>query len=298
MITIQKGILPLVLSFKTIDFPAGELSVRVDTSDHRFRDNASRITITARIQNHRDFMELVMATSAVQEWAGQPECLVLPYLPNSRQDRVCAPGDAFGLLAFARQIAALGFKELVTFDPHSEVAASVFKALGMKVTVITQATIIGRFDKLNARLQPAALNAIDRPLFVSPDAGANKRVSDLAALFTHPEFIRADKLRDLATGRIKETVVYGEAMAGRDVVILDDILDGGASFIPLAAALKAKGARRVELYITHGMFSKGIEPIFNGGIDAVWTTNSYRTDLGQYLNPRLTVLDLEEVFSL
>lgn len=296
MITIRKG--SETLSFKAWDFPAGEIGVRLDTDNLRFKYAEGNLSIIARIQSHRDFMELTMIVDALREWDRQPTHLVLRYVPNGRQDRVCEKGDSFGLLAFARQIAALGFTHLSTFDPHSDVTPAVFKALGLKVSVVTQATIIGQFAALNKRLQPTSPD--ERPLFVSPDAGSNKKTSELAALYGHDRFIRADKLRDLATGKIKEIVVVNprEEVEGRDIVCPDDLCDAGGTFIGLAAALKAKGARSVELYVTHGLFTKEVDPLFNGGIDRIWTTNSYRTDLGQYLDPRLTVLNLEEAFPL
>lgn len=322
MLTIRKG--AETLSFKSWLFPDGAIGIRLDTDNHRYRSNVqtrptrpdenrgfaisetktevfNSQTITARIQSSRDLMELVMVTDALREWDPTPIHLVLPYLPYGRQDRRCVKGESFSLRAFARLINGLGFARVTIFDAHSDVSAAVLD----NVKVIDQSTIIGRFDALNKRL-----HAAPQPVFVSPDAGANKRVSDLAALYGHTEFIRADKLRDLATGRIKETVVYGEAMVGRDVIIPDDLADGGASFVALAAVLKAKGASRVELYVTHGVFSRGLAPLFAGGIDHVWTTNSFQTgpfywDLpdetgsGTHATPaRFTALNLEDAFTL
>ncbi len=292
MITIKKG--AHTLGFKTWDFPSGsELGVRLDTSNYRFQmanGNPTQTTVIARIQSHRDFMELVMVTNALAEWDKAPERLVLPYIPNGRQDRVCEPGDAFALLAFARQIAALGYKKLITFDAHSEVTPSVFKALGMDVTVITQREIIGKFDTFNARIL-----AEDKPLFCAPDAGANKRVSDLAGHYGHGYFVRGDKLRDLATGKIKECVVVNpkEEVEGRTVIIVDDLSDAGGTFIGLAKALKAKGAAKVELYVTHGIWSKGTEILLEGGIDRLWSTDSYKAQ-----DANVTSLKLEDVFTL
>lgn len=299
MISIRKG--GLALSHKTWLYPAGETGVRIDWENYRFRDTSGDITIRARLQTHADFMELVMAVSALEEWDKAPRRLILYYVPNGRQDRVCARGDSFGLLAFARQIAALGFKELVTFDPHSDVTVATFRALGLKVTAIDQGTIIGRFDALNARLQPVDLNAADRPLFCSPDAGANKKVAALAGLYSHDLFIRADKLRDMATGKIKEIVVVNprEEVEGRDIVIVDDVLDKGGTFLGLAKALRAKGARAVELFVTHGLFTADLDTLipsfYEAGISRIWTTSSYRTDLAGRQN-MLTVLDLDATF--
>ena len=83
-----------------------------------------------------------------------------------------------------------------------------------------------------------------RPLFCSPDAGANKKTAELAGFYGHDYFIRADKLRDLATGKIKECVVVNprEEVEGRDVMCCDDIGDKCGTFIGLAKALKAKVA--------------------------------------------------------
>ncbi len=303
MITICKrggGTAEVSLTHKVWAFPAGEVGVRLDVENLRFKHDPRDTTITARLNTAADYMELVMVVSALEEWAQAPRRLVLAYVPNGRQDRVCAAGDAFGVLAFARQIAALGFKELVTFDPHSDVTPAVFRALGLKVTVIDQATIIGRFAQLNAWLQPATRNAVDRPVFCSPDAGANKKTASLAALYGHDLFIRADKLRDMATGKIKEIVVVNprEDVEGRDILIVDDIGDRCGTFVGLAKALMAKGARSVEVYVTHLLLTAELnsilDPLFAAGVNRVWGTDSYRTDLA---DPRLTVLSLESAFT-
>ncbi len=291
--TIHRG--GATLAYKTFLFPDGAVGFKLDHDNHRFRTGRYErglddIQIVARIKSSEDVMELIMATDALRRWTNDEVKirLVLPCCAYQRQDRLCVEGEAFSLKAFAVLINAQSYSSVTIFDPHSDVAGAVFD----RVRLVKQPTIIGRFDAFNARLQPVT----DRPVFVSPDAGANKRVAELAGLFTHPSFIRADKLRDLATGKIKEIVVVNprEDVEGRDCVIVDDLCDAGGTFIGLAAALKAKGARRVELYVTHGLFTKGVNALFPG-IDAVWTTNSYRTDLS---DPRLTVLNLEEVFSL
>jgi ribose-phosphate pyrophosphokinase len=111
-------------------------------------------------------------------------------------------------------------------------------------------------------------------VLVSPDAGANKKTFEVAKYFS-TNFIRADKLRDLTTGQIKETIVYADDLTGKTAVILDDICDGGRTFIELAKVLKAKGAAKVILFVTHGIFSAGLDPLFAGGIDAIWTTDSF-----------------------
>lgn len=307
MITITKG--SETLSFKSWVFPDQAIGVRLDTDNHRFHDArfegahgsvpADHTTIWARIQSSADIMELVMVVDALRGWDEAPIHLVLPLCPYSRQDRRCVKGESFSLRAFARLINGLGFARVTIFDAHSDVAAAVLD----NVNVIPQSQIIGAFDKLNARLQPT--NPADRPVFISPDAGANKRVAELAALYGHESFIRADKLRDLATGKIKEIVVVNprEEVESRKCLIVDDIGDRCGTFIGLAKALKAKGAASVELYITHGLFTAEIDsildPLCEAGVSHIWTSNSYRTDLnGLGKQNLITVLNLESVFLL
>lgn len=53
---------------------------------------------------------------------------------------------------------------------------------------------------------------------------------------------------------------------------------GGATFIPIAQQLKQLGAKSIVLYVTHGIFSKGLDILFNSGINNIITTNSLPTD--------------------
>jgi ribose-phosphate pyrophosphokinase len=275
-ISIHKG--DLTLDCKTWAFPGGEVGVKLDATNLRYRTTVAPYqTIVARLQNSADLMMLIMARDALTRWDPTPINLFLPYIPYARQDRVCVPGEAFSLKVFAGLINDLAFNQVTVLDPHSSVSEAVFDDLN----VVTQCQVVQRWDELANRLRRS------NTLLVSPDAGANKKTSDLAAYLTHDFFLRADKLRDLSTGKIKETVVYADDLSGLDVAICDDLCDGGASFLPLAAALKAKGASKVLLYVTHAIFSRGTDVLFDGGIDEIWCTNSFRTDI----DARVKVLD-------
>jgi len=76
-----------------------------------------------------------------------------------------------------------------------------------------------------------------------------------------------------------------DSLEGRTAIITDDICDGGYTFIKVAEQLKAKGASKVILFVTHGIFSKGLG-VFDGLIDHVFTTDSFE----HAPDPRLTVI--------
>ena len=267
------------LDYKPWVFPGGEIGVKLDVTNLRYRSTvAEHQTIVARIQNSADLMTLIMACDALARWDKTPINLFLPYIPYARQDRVCVPGEAFSLKVFANQINNLGFNQITVLDPHSSVSEALFDNLN----VITQSQVIQQWDELTTRLR--------RPntILVSPDAGANKKTSDIAAYLAHDSFLRADKLRDLTNGKIKETIVYADDLTGVEVVIVDDLCDRGGTFIALAKVLKAKGASIVGLYTTHAILPDGADALFAGGIDEVWVTNSFRTDL----DSRIKVFDI------
>lgn len=252
-----------IADYKSFLFPAGEVGVKFDPT---FKPTDT-VEIWARITSSREQVEIALIKDAIQRnWHPNKIYLVLTYLPYARQDRVCDTGESFSLKVFADYINSLDFYGVTVFDPHSNVAEACIN----KLSVIDQLHIVSEFEMLNTHIGER------KPTFVSPDAGGNKKTSVLASYFNHSEFIRADKLRDLSTGKIKETVVYANDLGGRDVIIADDICDGGATFLALAAALKKKNCGKVSLYVTHGIFSKGFDILFNGGIDYIYCTNSFK----------------------
>lgn len=285
MIKILRGGTQLKTTFFL--YPAGEVGVKLDVDNLRFYHEKGPVSIIARIQNSNDLMELALAKDALDEWLCFPEIrLHLFYVPYARQDRVCVRGEPFSVRVFARLINGLGFAHVIIADPHSDVTPALLD----RCTTVSQLDIIGKFEAFSNRI-------LQGVTFVAPDAGSNKKTSALAAYFGHPDFIRADKLRDLATGRIKETVVYCDDLKGRDVVIADDLIDYGNTFLGLAKVLKAKGAGKVVLYVTHGIFSGGTKHLFEGGIDEIYTTNSYHDTWPAGVDTeRLSILDLEKHF--
>ncbi len=250
------------LDFKEFTFPAGEVSIKLN-NNYRYFDVSTPNTILARIQNSDDLFKLALLKDALERVDKNPINLFLPYVPYARQDRVCDKGESFSLKVFADYLNSLKFNQVTIVDPHSLVCEAVID----RVKVVSQLDVINKNLEFGKRAAGCVL--------ISPDAGANKKTAEVAAFFNHSSFVRADKLRDLTNGKIKETIVYCEDFKGRDVCVLDDICDGGKSFTELAKVCKAKNCGKFVLYVTHGIFSKGIDCLFSEGIDEIFTTNSF-----------------------
>ena len=269
------------IPFKEFVFPAGEEHVQLNIESMQCETHV----IIARIQNSSDLVQLMMLRDALDR-VDCPVVLVLPYVPYSRQDRVCNPGEAFSLKVFTQLINAMSFERVVILDPHSDVTPALID----RVRVIDQASVVWAVDKLSGK----ALSRYD--LVLSPDAGSNKKASAVAKALGKTEFIRADKLRDLQTGKIIESTIYCDSLAEKSVLIVDDICERGGTFIGLAEALKKKGCKDIGLFVTHGIFGgessapTTLQTLRSNGIE-VFCTNSYSKEYASLEN----VYDVEKI---
>lgn len=256
----------LVVPVDHSTFKGGEENVKIDLR-HAPKGSIGFVEITAKIKNSSDVMALCMLVDACSRLenlhTNAKFTLNLPYIPYARQDRIMQPGEALSIKVFARIVNSLGFDEVIVDDPHSDVSAALLD----NVKIRGQDILVAEFhDQLAGK----------DVTIVAPDAGARKKAQKVADRMRLP-LVEAGKVRNVVTGQITGTTFFGD-VKDRECVILDDICDGGRTFIALAQSLKENGAKRVILYVTHGIFSFGKEVIYEGGVDEIyayhdWTEN-------------------------
>jgi ribose-phosphate pyrophosphokinase len=238
------------LKYKCFPFSGGEVSVKLDEDETGFvHDPMSPFYIKAHITSPSQIMELCLLVDALRRSYGDVNMhLHCPYVPYARQDRVCAPGEALSIKVFADILNSLHFKSVKVNDVHSDVS----------LALINNVTNIPAEVNLTPYLP--SIYKYSKPVLVAPDAGSIKKVLKVAQ--THNfEMVRADKIRDVETGEIKDTVVYTDHLGKQSVLVVDDICDGGRTFIELGKELKTKTNGNLSLYVTHGIFSKGLDEL-------------------------------------
>ena len=244
--------------YKVFKFPTGEVQVTL----MKYYPKRTQTTITGSVLSSDNLMELLQLNDALIR-AGYKEIhLIMPYCAYSRQDRICNPGESFSLRVFAQLINSCNFASVTTWDNHSDVSTAL----------INNGTNIHVKDLI----EPVSNNEYD--YLVSPDAGANKKVFDLSKRMKIP-MIRADKIRDTATGNIIDTQVYTtkEQIEGKRLLIVDDICAGGRTFKELAQKLKSIANCNIDLYVTHGFFNNSVDVIdslVDSGISDIHTTHN------------------------
>ena len=189
--------------------------------------------------------------------------VIVQTMPDQRADRVEASGMTNAAGVSAHLLANIPADELIVFDLHSDVARMVLerecKYDGKKL-VINEPLECFLETIIDCDMDPA----ISIDYVVAVDKGAVHRAESIAKHFG-AEVIYADKKR--VDGKVVGHEIIGEGdtrhLASSDVWIVDDLCDGGATFISIAKLLREEyDFQDLHLYVTHGLFSKGKEELF------------------------------------
>ncbi|MCH7516019.1 MAG: ribose-phosphate pyrophosphokinase [Bacteroidetes bacterium] len=179
-----------------------------------------RLLITTRIKSSGDIMLLLMATDAAKRSGATEIQLFIPYFPYSRQDRQMIKGEPLSLKVFADLINSQGYSKVFIYDAHSETT----------LALVNNSVGITNHDFVKEVLKDKS-----NYLIVSPDAGAYKKIFGVCQDINYKdEIIICNKIRDISNGQIKKITVDYNDLKGKDCYIIDDICDGGATFIFLA----------------------------------------------------------------
>lgn len=240
------------LGYKKWNFSGGEVGFKIEPRLYQAR----YAKIVAHLRSSHDVMELLMATDALKRQSAAEIDLVMPYVPYARQDRVCNSGEALSIKVFADLINAQGYRSVEIWDAHSDVTPALLD----RCKNVEQWEFAGKAPVFSCTI-------------VAPDAGAEKKAMKLATKYKQ-EFAQGLKIRDTSTGDITGSVIWEDFSLTKPLYIVDDICDGGRTFIELAKIIKKNPdwKQPIYLYVTHGIFSKGLD-VLKPHIDHVYTAN-------------------------
>lgn len=239
MITLYPINRDTVFEIKQGSFPDGTLHINLP-DEH----------IYAVKWNYESDAELFTLICVAKHYNNPNMELDMPYIPHARMDRVKAPEDVFTLKHFCDIINSLNFKKVRVFDAHSNVALALLDRVEQMAVDSTihdaiykaSCEIAGHYDhNLRAKAQ-------ENMIAFYPDEGSMKRYSGMIEM----PYAFGIKKRDWATGKILGLdIMNKELVEGKDIIIIDDICSRGGTFLHSAKALKAAGANRIFLYVTH-----------------------------------------------
>ncbi len=223
----------------------------------RFRDQEIFVRINENVRGEDVFiiqptaapandhlMELLIIVDALMRASAKRITAVIPYFGYARQDRKVGGRTPITAKLVANLISEAGADRVLTMDLHAGQIQGFFdiptdNLFGQPVF---ETDLRDKFSKKDR----------DKLMFVSPDTGGVVRTRSLAKHF-NADIAIVDKRRPKA-GEAEVMNIIGD-VAGRNCILLDDIIDSGGTLCNAAKALKDHGANSVSAYITHGVLS-------------------------------------------
>ena len=219
-----------------------------DLLEKCYKDYA--ITVVWDFEGEAEFIHLAQLKTLLDTYT-PIVYLEMPYLPYGRQDKRVDNGSTFALTTFAKLLNSLKFTEVRVLDAHNNMRAHAIEHLE---------------DNSPRSFIERAFMTSGANLLLFPDAGALERYG----AYKIARSVYAEKIREQKSGNILSMEIKG-VVRGMRVLIVDDIADGGMTFKLVAEEAIRKGAKEVYLYVTHGIFSKGLAPMQEAGITRFFT---------------------------
>lgn len=250
-------------------FPDGTSQVwKLNDKLIKYVQQNDEVTVTWNFNNEAELIHLAQLKTLLNQLCSYDSVidkhtsinLHIPFLPYSRQDKEISNTSTFALDTFANLINGLEFDKVSTIDPHN---IQKTKELFINMEVIETNKFLPDLKEYN---------------ICYPDKGAYLRYGKL----NDKDLILAYKNRNPLTGNIDNVIISNLTniqenqntkvnIEGKKILIVDDICDGGMTFILVAKELLKYNPSQVDLYVTHGIFSKGIKVIYDSGITNIYT---------------------------
>lgn len=252
--------------YKVIEFPDGELHLELDEINRK-----DDVDIICRIKNGNDLFILMQLSDILNRQCIRPAHIYIHYLMGMRCDRLFDLNRPFTLGIVSKVINSFNAGQVMVAEPHS----------------LRTLEEINNCLPNNTSLEAACAFEDNGYKLVSPDKGATERYPISFA-------VECYKNRDVNTGKLLNFEVYAaDSVEGEDLIVIDDLCDGGGTFVGLAPKLRELKPKSLSLFVTHAVNPTGINNVLEA-YDHVYTTNSY-CDWSSIKSSKFTVINTSSV---
>ena len=227
--------------------------------------------------HYRDLLRIISTCSGKARRIN----VIMPFVYEGRQEKRETSNESMDVAAMLKQLYELGVANLIIFDPHDARIANAVPLMGIdfpKSAYKIISTLLSTFDTIKVDKE--------KTLVVSPDESGVNRGIFYSSLMNLPLgiFYRDRDYTKKIDGQhpIKAYKYLGEEISGRDVLIIDDMINSGSTMLRTSKILKVHGARDIYCLAPFGLFTDGLdtfdEAYEDGVIKAVLCTNlNYHT---------------------
>ena len=228
-----------------------------------------------------NLMELLLMIDAAKRASAQTVIAVIPYFGWARQDRKDKPRVSIAAKLVANILIAAGIDRLITMDLHADQIQGFFD---IPVDHLYASTMFVP--------DIASLN-LENLVIASPDVGGAQRANSYAKYFNAP-LVLCHKHR-LQANVVESMTIIGD-VKGKDVILIDDMVDTAGTICKAASLMKDNGANSVRAYISHAVMSDpASERVMASGLDELVISDSIPYDTKKC--PKVRILSLDKMFA-
>ena len=241
-------------------FSDGEIQVQINEN---VRGSDVFIVQSTCSPTNDNLMELIVMVDALRRASAGRITAVIPYFGYARQDRrVRSARVPITAKVVADFLSSVGVDRVLTCDLHAEQIQGFFD---VPVDIVFGSPVLLHDIQKKTDLE--------NPIVVSPDIGGVVRARAIAKLLNDSDMAIIDKRRPKAN--VSQVMHIIGDVAGRDCILVDDMIDTGGTLCKAAEALKERGAKRVFAYATHPVFSgSAVKNIANDALDEIVVTDT------------------------
>lgn len=237
--------------------------------------------VQSTFSSSENLMELLLMIDAAKRASAHSVIAVIPYFGWARQDRKDKPRVSIAAKLVANILIAAGIDRLITMDLHADQIQGFFD---VPVDHLYASTMfVPDIESLH----------LEDMVIASPDVGGAKRANSYAKYFNKP-LVLCHKQR-LQANVVESMTVIGD-VKGKDVILIDDMVDTAGTICKAASLMKEHGAHSVRAYISHAVMSDpASERVMESGLDELVTSDSIPFDTEKC--PKVRILSLDKMFA-
>lgn len=257
-------------TYNVITFPDGELHLELTAPIKN-----GVVDAKCRITSANDLFILMQLSDILKRQSVILNRLTIFYLMGMRCDRVFEINRPFTLKIVADVFNSFNARMVELIEPHSYQSVRMIKNV--------------RNVRMTQMIADELLDADNKLLFVAPDGGAFERYGE-----NIPCVVICSKVREASTGKLLDFKVEGLIpVKGRDLLMIDDLCDGGGTFVGLAPKVRELEPKSLSLAVTHAIQLNGIKRVADV-YDNVYITNTYKEWQNEKLPANVKVFDVND----
>ena len=268
-------------------FPDTELKTRMNSLDlKKIGDRTALVVIRAKRYNpdpNDCVLKAILVADTLTAYGVTRKDLLLPYMFYARQDGERLPGESNSLRKIASLLEGLDFTNLITINSHLYGKERSLQEFFTALTVYD----IGSASTFASYL---ATKDLKNPFIVGPGRGPERMAVDLSA-HLHCRYECLPKTRDPETGRVDMEPPQSD-LAGKDIIIYDDIASSGGTTEMAYRLSEAGGPRSIQIALAHLWTTRGINRLSFLDSQELITTNSFITEQARTPFTELSIVSL------